>query len=328
MMQKVPPLNVAPIGYGCMGLSHAYGRPIEEDAGISLIRQAVDLGVNHIDTANLYGFGANEVLVGKALAPVRESVFLASKCGLAITDEHGNMVRGIDSSPVNIKRSCEASLKRLQTDCLDLFYLHRWDKVTPIEESVSTLAELVQEGKTRFIGLSEVSANTLRKANAVHPITALQCEYSLWTRNPEENGVLDACGELGVALVCYSPVGRGFFANAVVDADTLADGDLRLNMPRFYPDNLEANKALLRKYLEIVEEVGCTPSQLALAWLLARPHQVYPIPGTTSLTHLKENIGAADVQLSASVVERLDALINSSTVQGERYNEKTMAELE
>jgi len=326
MMRKVPPLNVAQIGYGCMGLSHAYSHQPDEAAGIALIREAVALGVDHIDTANLYGFGTNEVLVGKALQGLRDQVFLASKCGLTITGADGQMTRGIDSSPENIKRSCDGSLKRLGLDSVDLYYLHRWDKTTPIEDAVGAMAELVDDGKTRLIGLSEVSAATLRKAHAVHPIAAVQCEYSLWTRNPEENGVLDACEELGIALVCYSPVGRGFFANATVDTAGLEDNDLRRNMPRFSPENLEKNKALRAEYLTIADEVGCTPSQLALAWLLERP--VYTIPGTTSDAHLRENIAAIDVELSPDVIQRLESLFNSSTVSGNRYNEKTMAELE
>jgi len=311
-----------------MGLSHAYSHQPDEASGINLIRDAVGLGVDHIDTANLYGFGTNEILVGKALQGLRDQVFLASKCGLTVTAADGSMTRGIDSTPENIKRSCDGSLKRLGLESVDLYYLHRWDKTTPIEDAVGAMAELVDEGKTRLIGLSEVSATTLRKANAVHPIAAIQCEYSLWTRNPEENGVLEACQELGIALVCYSPVGRGFFANATVDTNTLEANDLRRNMPRFSPENLDKNKALRDEYLKIANEVGCTPSQLALAWLLSRPQTVYPIPGTTSLTHLQENIAAVDIELNPDVVTRLDSLFNSSTVSGNRYNERTMAELE
>ena len=326
MMRKVPPLNVAQIGYGCMGLSHAYSHQPDEAAGIALIRDAVELGVDHIDTAILYGFGSNEVLVGKALQGRRDQVLLASKCGLTITDAQGDMTRGIDSTPENIRRSCDGSLKRLGFDSVDLYYLHRWDKTTPIEDVVGAMAQLVEAGKTRLIGLSEVSAATLRKAHAVHPIAAIQCEYSLWTRNPEENGILDACQELGIALVCYSPVGRGFLANATVDSDTLEASDLRRNMPRFSPENLEKNQALRDEFLQIAEGLGCTPSQLALAWLLNRP--VYTIPGTTSPAHLRENLAAIDVELPADAIERLDSLFNSSTVSGDRYNEKTMAELE
>ena len=326
MMRKVPPLNVAQIGYGCMGLSHAYSHQPDEAGGIALIRDAIELGVDHIDTAILYGFGSNEVLVGKALQGRRDQVLLASKCGLTITDAHGGMTRGIDSTPGNIKRSCDGSLKRLGFDSVDLYYLHRWDKTTPIEDVVGAMAQLVDEGKTRLIGLSEVSAATLRKAHAVHPIAAIQCEYSLWTRNPEENGILDACQELGIALVCYSPVGRGFLANATVDTNTLEADDLRRNMPRFAPENLAKNQALRDEFLNIAEGLGCTPSQLALAWLLNRP--VYTIPGTTSPTHLRENLAAIDVELPSDVIERLDSLFNSSTVSGNRYNEKTMAELE
>ncbi|MDR0489859.1 MAG: aldo/keto reductase [Oscillospiraceae bacterium] len=326
-MRKIPPLNVSVIGYGCMGLSHAYGSPPSRAAAKQVIHEAMDLGIDFFDTANLYGYGENEMLVGETLKPVRSKIFLASKGGLAVRDANGNLTRGIDSSPDNIKRSCEESLKRLQTDYLDLYYLHRWDKNTPIEDCVMALADLVREGKIRRVGLCEISAETLRKANDVHPIAALQCEYSLWTRDPEA-GTLEACSEIGAAFVCYSPIARGFLSNAVADPETLPKGDLRRNMPRFAAENYKENRALLSKYLSIADEVGCTPSQLALAWLLHRPWAVCPIPGTTSITHLRENAGAAEVKLSQEVTQRLEQLINSETISGARYNEVTMAELD
>jgi aryl-alcohol dehydrogenase-like predicted oxidoreductase len=310
-----------------MGLSHAYGHPPSSEAAIHLLREAVDLGIDFFDTANLYGFGENEKLVGEALKPVRPQVFLASKGCLAVKDQNGNLIRGIDSSPDNIKRSCEESLKRLQTDYLDLYYLHRWDKKTPIEECVMALADLVKEGKIRRIGMCEVSAETLRRANAVYPIDALQCEYSLWTRDPEVD-VLDACNEIGAAFVCYSPIARGFLSNAVHNPEMLPESDLRRKMPRFSAENYKNNRALLNEYLNIAFDVGCTPSQLALAWLLHRPRTVCPIPGTTSIVHLRENVGAVEVKLSQDAINWLEQLINSKTVSGARYNEATMAELD
>ena len=326
-MRKIPPLNVGVIGYGCMGLSHAYGKPLEKEAAKRVVSEALELGVDHIDTANLYGFGVNEILVGEVVKPVRDKVFLASKGCLALTDEHGALSRGIDSTPENIKRSCEQSLKRLKTDYLDLYYLHRWDKKTPIEECIQTLADLVKEGKILRVGMCEVSAKTLRKAYQVYPIAALQCEYSLWTRNPEA-GALDACKELNVAFVCYSPMARGFLCNAVDDPATLPESDLRRKMPRFDSENYTKNRSLLSEYLKIADEAGCTPSQLALAWLLHRPYAIYPIPGTTSIEHLRENVGAADVKLTQEIITRLGDLINEKTVSGARYNEVTMAELD
>lgn len=326
-MRKIPPFNVGAIGYGCMGLSHAYGHPPDKEAAGRVLREAVELGVDLIDTADLYGFGENEILVGETLKPVRDKIFLASKGGLTVTDAHGKMIRGVDGDPDHIKRSCEQSLRRLQTDYLDLYYLHRWDKRVPIEDTVRALGDLVKEGKIRRVGLCEVSAATLRRANAVFPIAALQCEYSLWTRNPEA-GALDACMEIGAAFVCYSPIARGFLGNAVEDPETLPAGDLRRKMPRFAPENYGKNRRLLSGYLEIADEVGCTPSQLALAWLLHRPWQVCPIPGTTSVEHLRENVGAAEVSLSQEVIGRLERLINGDTVSGARYNEATTAELD
>jgi len=326
-MRKIPPLGVGVIGYGCMGLNHGYGKPLEKEAAKRMVREAVELGVDFIDTAILYGFGENEIIVGEALKPVRDKVFLASKCGLTVSDGRGNMTRGIDSSPLNIRRSCEDSLKRLQTDYIDLYYLHRWDKKTPIEECVSALAGLVKEGKIRRVGLSEVSADTLRRANAVYPIAALQSEYSLWTRNPE-NGVLEACKEIGAAFVSFSPMARGFLCNAVDDPNALEESDLRRKMPRFSQINYPKNRALLNEYLKIAAEAGRAPSQLALAWLLQRPYAIYPIPGTTSPDHLKENVAAADVKLSADIIERLEKLINDQTVHGARYKEATMAEID
>lgn len=315
--------NVSAVSLGCMNLSHAYGTPPSPAIGEAVIRRALELGVNHFDTAALYGFGANEELVGRALRPHRSKIILASKCGISVT----NGKRSIDSSAPAIRQVCEESLKRLGTDVIDLYYMHRWDKKTPIEESIGALAELIKEGKIRAIGLSEVSAQTLRRAHAAHPIAAVQSEYSLWSRNPEI-GVLKACRELGVTFVAFSPLARGFLGGELRDVSTLADKDLRRAMPRFSPELYPVNLKLLDEYAAIAREVGCTQAQLALAWVLAKGENIVPIPGTTQIAHLEENIDAQKVRLSAAVIARLDALINERTVKGARYNAATQVEID
>lgn len=318
--RRIGPFEVSCLGLGCMNLSHAYGTPPPAEDAEALLREALDLGVTLFDTAALYGFGSNEELVGRALAPHRSRFTLASKCGL-----HGlDGKRVVDGRPQTLKWSVEQSLKRLRTDVIDLLYLHRWDKAVPIEDSVGAMADLVREGKVRALGLSEVSAATLRRAHAVHPIVALQTEYSLWTRNPEI-AVLEACREIGAAFVAFSPLGRGFLAGTLRDVATLEPKDLRRNMPRFEPATYAKNLALLDGCAAIAREVGATPAQLALAWLLARGEHVIPIPGTTSPAHLRENLGAADLALDAAAVARLDALINQRTVQGARYDAAAQA---
>ena len=294
-----------------------------------MLLAALDAGVNMFDTAALYGFGANETLVGNVLSKHRSRFTLASKCGMIGVDAAGDgkLVRVIDGRPDTIRATCEAALKRLQTDVIDLYYLHRWDKQVPIEDSVGALADLVAAGKIRTLGLSEVSADTLRRAHAVHPITALQTEYSLWTRNPEI-AVLDACRELGIAFVAFSPVARGFLCGELHDVSTLDAKDIRRTMPRFAPDNYAANLQLLAPYKAIAQEVGCTPSQLALAWLLHKGEHIIPIPGTTREAHLMDDLGAADVTLDASIMARLEALINEKTVTGNRYNEQGSREVD
>ncbi|MFZ5538482.1 MAG: aldo/keto reductase [Pseudomonadota bacterium] len=321
--RKIGPFEVSAIGLGCMNLSHAYGTPPAPDAGARLLLRALELGVNHFDTAALYGFGANEELVGRVLGPYRERIVLASKCGMTGVDGK----RVIDGRPQTLKRTCEDSLRRLQTDVIDLYYLHRWDRKVPIEDSVGALADLVRAGKVRAIGLSEVSAATLRRAHAVHPIAALQNEYSVWTRNPEIAG-LDACGALGVALVAFSPLARGFLTGTLRDATAFEEKDIRRQMPRFAPDNYAANLRLLDGFIALAREAGCTPAQLALAWLLARGDHVVPIPGTRSTAHLEENVAAAAIRLPADLVARIDALINQQTVAGARYNAATQAEID
>lgn len=329
-MQTRPlgPFTVSAIGLGCMNLSHAYGAPVSPEQGERVLLAALDAGVTLFDTATLYGFGANETLVGRVMKPHRSRFTLASKCGMQGVDVNGDgkLVRVIDGRPETLRQTCEDSLRRLQTDVIDLYYLHRWDKRVPIEDSVGALADLVRAGKIRSIGLSEVSAATLRRAAAVHPIAAVQTEYSLWTRNPEI-AVLDACRELGTAFVAFSPVGRGFLCGPM-DVGALDAKDIRRAMPRFSPDNYAANARLLPAYQALAAEAGCTPAQLAIAWLLQRGEHIIPIPGTTSVDHLLEDLGAADVRLSADVVARVEALINQQTVTGPRYNPQGTGEVD
>jgi aryl-alcohol dehydrogenase-like predicted oxidoreductase len=318
--RRIGPFEVSAIGLGCMNLSHAYGTPPPEEAAQALLREALDLGITLFDTAALYGFGANEELIGRTLAADREKFVLASKCGLHGVDGK----RVVDGRPETLKWSCEQSLKRLRTDRIDLFYLHRWDRKVPIEDSVGALADLVREGKVRTIGLSEVSADTLKRAHAVHPIAALQTEYSLWTRNPEI-AVLDACREIGAAFVAFSPVARGFLGGELRDVSTLDPKDLRRTMPRFEPANYAANLKLLDGFVAIAAGLRCTPAQLALAWVLSRGEHVVAIPGTTTRAHLRDNAAAADIGLSASTLAQLDALINPRSVAGGRYDAAAQA---
>ncbi|HEX7437716.1 MAG TPA: aldo/keto reductase, partial [Caldimonas sp.] len=286
--RRIGPFVVSAIGLGCMNLSHAYAAPPPPEVAEALLLKALDLGVTLFDTAALYGFGTNETLVGRVLAPHRSKVTLASKCGM--TGVNGTRV--IDGRPETIKRTCEESLQRLRTDVIDLYYLHRWDKKVPIEDSVGALADLVRAGKVRTVGLSEVSAATLRRAHAVHPITSLQTEYSLWTRNAEIAG-LEACRELGVAFVAFSPVARGFLTGKLRDVSGFDAKDIRRGMARFDAENFATNLKLLDGYTALANEAGCTPAQLALAWLLAKGEHIVPITGTTSIEHLEENLGAA-----------------------------------
>lgn len=325
--RQLGPFQVSAIGLGCMSLSHAYGQPPPAEQGGRLLLAALDAGVTLFDTAALYGFGANESLVGRVLKPHRNRFTLASKGGLAGVQGEDGMKRVIDGRPESIRRNCEDSLRRLQTDVIDLYYLHRWDKKIPVEESVGAMADLVRAGKVRTLGLSEVSAVTLRKAHAVHPITAVQNEYSLWTRNPEI-AMLDACRELGTAFVAFSPVARGYLCDALHDLAALDAKDIRRHMPRFAPANYAANLRLLPAYKELAREAGCAPAQLALAWLLHKAPHIVPIPGTTRLDHMQQNLGAADVKLDAGLLRRLEALINQDTVAGDRYSEQSNREVD
>jgi hypothetical protein len=325
--RQLGPFTVSAIGLGCMNICHAYGAPASFEEAERLLLTALDHGVTHFDTAALYGFGQSETVVGQVLSKHRAKFTLASKCGMTgVPNAEGVKVRVIDGRPATIKATCDEALQRLQTEVIDLYYLHRWDKQVPIEESVGALGDLVRAGKIRSIGLSEVSATTLRKAHAEHPIAALQTEYSLWTRNPEI-AVLQACRELGVSFVAFSPVARGFLCSPL-DIGALDPKDIRRGMPRFSPENHAKNAALLPAYNAIAAEVGCTPSQLAIAWLLHQGDDILPIPGTRSVDHLLDDLGAANVTLSQDVMARLNALINQRTVHGDRYNAQGNSEVD
>jgi len=325
--RQLGPFRVSAIGLGCMNLSHAYGVPPSPEQCAAVLLRALDLGCTLFDTAALYGFGANETLVGQVLAPHRHRITLTSKCGMQGVRFDDGVKRVIDGRPDTIKATCEDSLRRLRTDVIDLYYLHRWDKTVPIEDSVGALADLVREGKVRSIGLSEVSAQTLRRAHAVHPIAALQTEYSLWTRNPEL-GVLDTCRELGTAFVAFSPVGRGFLTGALREVASLDAKDIRRAMPRFSPKLYPANLQLMGAFEALARDAGCTPAQLSLAWLLAQGEHIVPIPGTTSLAHLEEDLAAADLVLPEAVLAQAGALIHAGNVQGARYNAATQQEVD
>ena len=311
--RQLGPFSVSAIGLGCMSLSHAYGTPPPREQAERVLLGALDAGYTFFDTAAVYGVGHNETLVGEVMKHRRSEFVLASKCGLTNGDQ-----RELNGRPEVLKATCEGSLRRLQTDVIDLYYLHRGEKRVPIEESVGALAELVAEGKIKTIGLSEVSAATLRRAHAVHPITALQTEYSPWTRNPEI-AVLDACRELGVTFVAFSPVGRGFLAGGVTDLAQLEEGDFRKGMPRFQGEAFEANLKMFPGFAELAGEAGCTPAQLCLAWLLAKDDAQVPIPGTTNPDHMAENAKAAAIKLSPEVMAKVEALVNPQTVTGPRY---------
>ena len=327
MQRTIGPFTVSALGLGCMNLSHAYATPPEPEAAERLLLGALDRGVTLFDTAALYGFGANETLVGRVLSPHRSKFTLASKGGLAGVRFDDGVKRVIDGRPEAIRRNCEDSLKRLRTDVIDLYYLHRWDKKVPIEESVGAMSRLVEQGKVRALGLSEVSAPTLRKAHAVHPIAAVQTEYSLWTRNPEI-AVLDACREIGAAFVAFSPLARGFLTGTLSEVATLGEKDIRRTMPRFIGEAFAANLRLVDPLLEIARDAGATPGQLALAWLLAKAPHIVPIPGTRSVAHLDEDLGAGELELDASTLTRLEALINQRTVTGARYSAQSQSEVD
>lgn len=321
--RSIGPFEVSALGLGCMNLSHAYDTPPSFDAAKSLLLHALDRGVSHFDTAALYGFGINEELLGEVLSPHRSRFMLATKGGM-----YGvNGKRVIDGSPAAIKQGCEQSLRRLRTDVIDLYYLHRCDKQVPIEDSVGAMAELVREGKVRALGVSEVSAQTLKRAHAVHPIAAVQSEYSLWSRNPEI-AVLATCREIGASFVAFSPLGRGWLTGKLRDIEHFAAKDIRCTMPRFQTDCFDKNLPLLNEYVGIAQELACTPAQLALAWLLAQAAEVVPIPGTRSIEHLEENLAAEAIRLPAATIARLNALFMPNRVAGDRYPPATQLEID
>ena len=325
--RRIADFEVPAIGLGCMNLSHAYAVPPPADVAERLLLTALDEGVTLFDTAALYGFGANETLVGRVLKAHRQRIVLCSKGGMAGVAFEGGVKRVIDGRPEAIRRNCEDSLRRLQTDRIDLYYLHRWDKQVPVEDSVGAMSRLVEEGKLRALGLSEVSAATLKKAQAVHPIAAVQTEYSLWTRNAEI-AVLQACRDSGTTFVAFSPVARGFLADTPPDVDAFDAKDFRRAMPRFDATHWPANLALHSGLGALAQEADCTVAQLALAWLLTRGDHVVPIPGTTSTLHLRENIAASDVVLAPAVLARLEALVNPRTVSGPRYGAQARSEVD
>jgi aryl-alcohol dehydrogenase-like predicted oxidoreductase len=306
-----------------MNLSHGYGVPPSLANAKRALRAAHDLGVTHFDTAPLYGFGRNEDMLGPVLEPIRDAIFLASKCGL--TGVNGQRV--IDGRPETLKATCEESLRKLRTEVLDLYYLHRWDKRVPVEDSVGALGDLLLEGKILAIGLSEVSADTLRRAHAVHPIAAVQSEYSLWTRNAEI-AVLDTCAELDVSYVAFSPLARGFFADMNLAPAEFVEKDLRRAMPRFQSPHFEKNQSLLFGYRALADFAGCTSAQLALAWLLQKSPNLHVIPGTTSSEHARENFAAMEISLNDDVIDRLEKLFNRETISGPRYKPVTQSEID
>jgi aryl-alcohol dehydrogenase-like predicted oxidoreductase len=318
-------LTVSAIGLGCMGMSHAYGGQDEAES-IKTLHRAVEIGVNFFDTAEVYGPFVNEELVGKALKPYRDRVVIATKFGFRIdaSKSQTNAMTGLDSRPEHVREVAEASLKRLGIDVIDLFYQHRVDPDVPIEETVGAMAELVKEGKVRALGLSEAGAEMIRRAHAVHPISALQSEYSLWTRDPEGE-ILDTCRELGIGFVPFSPLGRGFLTGKITSTADMTEGDMRRNLPRFEAENMEANLALVKLVEEMAEAKGVAAAQLALAWVLAKGDFIVPIPGARKIPNLEQNAAAADVELSADEVRKLDDMLSPDKIAGARYSAQAMA---
>lgn len=316
---KVGP-EVSAIGLGCMGMFEFYGTS-DDTESLATLERALELGITFYDTADMYGAGHNEALLGRFMARVRDRVVLATKFG--IKRQPGSSAREVDTSPAYVRQACEASLKRLGVETIDLYYMHRRNRAVPIEDTVGAMAALVAEGKVRYLGLSEVSAETLRKAHAVHPITAVQSEYSLWTRDPEDS-VLPACRDLGIAFVAYSPLGRGFLTGTIDRTAVLEEGDFRRIGPRFQDEALAVNLKLADTVKAVAGEIGCTPAQLCVAWLLARGDDIVPIPGTRRLAYLEDNVVAADLILSHDVLARLEAAFPVGIATGDRYPEEAI----
>ncbi|WP_331372960.1 aldo/keto reductase [Sinorhizobium chiapasense] len=318
-------MTVSTIGLGCMGMSYAYGEADEQES-IRTLHRAVELGVTFFDTAEVYGPFENEKLIGKALKDRRDRVTIATKFGFRIEPGKpaAEAIKGVDGRPENAKAVAEASLKRLGTDVIDLYYQHRVDPSVPIEETVGAMAELVKEGKVRALGLSEASAATIRRAHAVHPIAAVQSEYSLWTRDPEEE-VLATCRELGIGFVPYSPLGRGMLTGTIAKMDDLAADDFRRSLPRFQAENLSANAALVSMLETLAAQKGVTAAQLALAWVINQGDFIVPIPGARRIRHLEENVAAADIVLSDAELTKLAEILSPALVAGKRYTEASLA---
>lgn len=318
--RKIGDLGVHPVGLGCMNLSHAYGLAQDHDDAVAFLRTALDMGYTFFDTATIYGMGNNEKLIGAAISDRHDEFVLASKCVMGFKDGK----RFLDGRPEAIKAACDASLERLNTDVIDLYYMHRPDPKVPIEDSVGALAEMVEAGKIRMIGLSEMSADTIRAAHAVHPISAVQSEYSLMTRNPEI-AVLDTCKELGITFVPFSPVGRGYLADEPLDPNNYHESDLRRTFPRFTDPHFSANLGLLETAKKYSEELGCTVAQLALAWTLAMDKGCLPIPGTTNPKHLEDNYNAASVEIPDDMLSELNEAFQPESISGPRYSEMAQA---